>query len=206
MTNHSFHGNFCLQAVDEPEFSVAYARMCDVLQKKVVVSDDLENPDAAPKNIDFRKMMIARCQKEYERDYMEGLDKTKYEENMKAATTPEEQKKVKLQFQEQERRARRRSLGNIRFIGELYKLQMLTARIMHEIINKLVGSIDEESLECLCWLLTTIGKDLETETTNKFAATAAAGKKHPSVRIINNICLLVTLDKVSSLLTFLSRM
>jgi hypothetical protein len=46
-------------------------------------------------------------------------------------------------------RARRRSLGNIRFIGELYKLKMLTARIMHECIKKLLKSTDEESLECL---------------------------------------------------------
>ena len=47
-------------------------------------------------------------------------------------------------------RARRRSLGNIRFIGELYKLKMLTARIMHECVKKLLKTTDEESLECLC--------------------------------------------------------
>jgi translation initiation factor 4G len=47
-------------------------------------------------------------------------------------------------------RARRRSLGNIRFIGELYKFKMLTARIMHECVKKLLKTTDEESLECLC--------------------------------------------------------
>jgi translation initiation factor 4G len=61
-------------------------------------------------------------------------------------------------------KARRRSLGNIRFIGELYKLKMLTARIMHECLRKLIATTDEESLECLCRLLTTVGKDLEAET------------------------------------------
>lgn len=66
-------------------------------------------------------------------------------------------------------RARRRSLGNIRFIGELYKLKMLTARIMHECVKKLIASTDEESLECLCRLLTTVGKDLEAETNDKIA-------------------------------------
>ena len=41
-----------------------------------------------------------------------------------------------------------------RFIGELYKLGMLTARIMHECVRKLLNSnpSDEESLECLCRL------------------------------------------------------
>ena len=41
-----------------------------------------------------------------------------------------------------------------RFIGELYKLGMLTARIMHECVRKLLnsGPSDEVSLECLCRL------------------------------------------------------
>jgi len=64
-------------------------------------------------------------------------------------------------------KARQRSLGNIRFIGELYKLKMLTARIMHGCVKKLLTSTDEESLECLCRLLTTFGKDLEAETNEK---------------------------------------
>lgn len=38
---------------------------------------------------------------------------------------------------------------------------MLTNKIMHGCINVLLDKIDEESLECLCKLLTTIGKELE---------------------------------------------
>ena len=52
---------------------------------------------------------------------------------------------------------RRRSLGNIRFIGELYRIRMLTGKIMHECIRKLLKETDEESMECLCRLVTTIG-------------------------------------------------
>ena len=77
---------------------------------------------------------------------------------------------MQAEFEDKERRARRRSLGNIRFIGELYNLKMLTDRIMHEIINKLIRQIDEESLECLCWLLNTIGKALEHATNAKLNA------------------------------------
>ncbi len=44
---------------------------------------------------------------------------------------------------------------------------MLTARIMHECVQKLLKYDDEESLECLCRLLTTVGKDLELETNQK---------------------------------------
>jgi len=48
-----------------------------------------------------------------------------------------------------------------RFIGELYKQQMLTTKIMHRCIRHLLDQNDEDNLECLCKLLTTIGKDLE---------------------------------------------
>lgn len=50
-----------------------------------------------------------------------------------------------------------------RFIGELYKQGMLTTGIMHRCINHLLDQNDEDSLECLCKLLTTVGKDLESK-------------------------------------------
>lgn len=40
---------------------------------------------------------------------------------------------------------------------------MLTEAIMHMCVTKLLKDSDEESLECLCQLLTTIGKDLDHE-------------------------------------------
>lgn len=40
---------------------------------------------------------------------------------------------------------------------------MLTEPIMHDCIVKLLKNHDEESLECLCRLLSTIGKDLDFE-------------------------------------------
>ena len=59
-------------------------------------------------------------------------------------------------------RMRKRSLGNIRFIGELFKLKMLSETIMHECITRLLKSTsDEESLECFAGLIKTTGKDLD---------------------------------------------
>lgn len=68
-----------------------------------------------------------------------------------------------MELQEARDQARRRSLGNIKFIGELFKLKMLTEPIMHDCVVKLLKNHDEESLECLCRLLSTIGKDLDFE-------------------------------------------
>lgn len=67
------------------------------------------------------------------------------------------------ELEEARDKARRRSLGNIKFIGELFKLKMLTEPIMHDCVVKLLKNHDEESLECLCRLLSTIGKDLDFE-------------------------------------------
>jgi translation initiation factor 4G len=76
----------------------------------------------------------------------------------------EEQKaKLKETKEQAEEKSRRRSLGNIRFIGELFKLKILVEAIMHDCIFKLLKNGDEESLECMCGLLRTIGKDLENE-------------------------------------------
>jgi hypothetical protein len=57
-----------------------------------------------------------------------------------------------------------KSFSFSRFIGELYKLNMLTLNIMHGCVKQLISKIDEESLECLCKLLMTIGKDLEKQS------------------------------------------
>ena len=153
------------KAVDEPGFSVAYAKMCQTLQLKKVPTDESEGrPEAEVEFVNFRKLLISRCQKEFEKDYMETLDRDKYRTDMAAAATENDRKQIKAVFEQMEMKLRRRSLGNIRFIGELYKLQMLTARIMHECVKKLLKTTDEESLECLCRLLTTVGQDLENET------------------------------------------
>lgn len=58
-------------------------------------------------------------------------------------------------------KARRRSLGSTKFIGELFKLKMLTVPIMDHCVMKLLKDQDEESLDCLCWLFLKIGKNLD---------------------------------------------
>merc|ERR1712098_556455 len=98
------------------------------------------------------------CQYEFKKDYMEDLDKQKYEDDLAKAESEDEKKNITAEFEAQEMKLRRRSLGNIRFIGELYKIGMLHGKIMHECIRKLLQQTDEESLECLCRLVTTVGQ------------------------------------------------
>ena len=43
----------------------------------------------------------------------------------------------------------------------VFLFQMLTEAIMHDCVIKLLKASDAESIECLCKLVTTIGKDLD---------------------------------------------
>lgn len=51
--------------------------------------------------------------------------------------------------------ARRRALGNIQFIGFLFKKKMLTEKIMHSCIMRLMGEVRARSATCvrLCVLI-----------------------------------------------------
>ncbi|XP_075718021.1 eukaryotic translation initiation factor 4 gamma 1 isoform X2 [Rhinoderma darwinii] len=146
------------KAISEPNFSVAYANMCRCLMGLKVPTTD--KPGVT---VNFRKLLLNRCQKEFEKDKDDDEVFEKKQKEMDAAATPEEKARLNDELTEAKDSARRRSLGNIKFIGELFKLKMLTEAIMHDCVVKLLKNHDEESLECLCRLLSTIGKDLDFE-------------------------------------------
>ncbi|XP_067140206.1 eukaryotic translation initiation factor 4 gamma 3-like isoform X2 [Centruroides vittatus] len=146
------------KAIDEPNFSVPYANMC-----KHIAMSKLNVNTGNEKSTNFRKALLTKCQAEFERDNNDEINYKNRLQLIENAETGEKKKQLKEELEEEERKSRRRSLGNIKFIGELFKLHMLTASIMHECLKKLLHRGDEDSLECLCRLLTTIGKELDTE-------------------------------------------
>uniref|UniRef100_A0A3B4U4T4 Eukaryotic translation initiation factor 4 gamma 1 n=1 Tax=Seriola dumerili TaxID=41447 RepID=A0A3B4U4T4_SERDU len=146
------------KAISEPDFSVAYANMCRCLMGLKV-----QTTDKPGVTVNFRKLLLNRCQKEFEKDKDDDENFEKKQKELDAAPGEEEKQRLVEELEDAKDKARRRSLGNIKFIGELFKLKMLTEVIMHDCIVKLLKNHDEESLECLCRLLSTIGKDLDFE-------------------------------------------
>ncbi|XP_051535237.1 eukaryotic translation initiation factor 4 gamma 1-like isoform X2 [Myxocyprinus asiaticus] len=146
------------KAISEPNFSVAYANMC-----RCLIGLKVPTSDKPGVTVNFRKLLLNRCQKEFEKDKDDDETFEKKQKELDAATGEEERQRLKEELEDAKDQARRRSLGNIKFIGELFKLKMLTETIMHDCIVKLLKNHDEESLECLCRLLSTIGKDLDFE-------------------------------------------
>ena len=51
----------------------------------------------------------------------------------------EEREELSAKLEAMESTMRKRSLGNVRFIGELYKLRMLSPKIMVSCVNFLLG-------------------------------------------------------------------
>uniref|UniRef100_A0A665XER5 Eukaryotic translation initiation factor 4 gamma, 3a n=1 Tax=Echeneis naucrates TaxID=173247 RepID=A0A665XER5_ECHNA len=146
------------KAIDEPSFSVAYGNMCRCLATLKVPMTDKPNT-----TVNFRKLLLNRCQKEFEKDKVDDVVFERKQKELDSAASATERERLREELEEAKDKARRRSIGNIKFIGELFKLKMLTEAIMHDCVVKLLKNHDEESLECLCRLLTTIGKDLDFE-------------------------------------------
>ncbi|KAG8664037.1 hypothetical protein MANES_01G273000v8 [Manihot esculenta] len=135
------------KALMEPTFCEMYANFCYHLAGGL--------PDFTEKNekITFKRLLLNKCQEEFERGEREQEEANKADVDGESKQSEEEREEKRIN-------ARRRMLGNIRLIGELYKKKMLTERIMHECIKKLLGQYenpDEEDIEALCKLMTTIG-------------------------------------------------
>ncbi|XP_048332271.2 eukaryotic translation initiation factor 4G isoform X1 [Ziziphus jujuba] len=139
------------KALMEPTFCEMYANFCHHLAGEL--------PDFSEDNekITFKRLLLNKCQEEFERGEREQEEANKADEEGEIKQSEEEREEKRI-------KARRRMLGNIRLIGELYKMRMLTERIMHECIKKLLGNYqnpDEEDVEALCKLMSTIGEMID---------------------------------------------
>ncbi|XP_026070341.1 eukaryotic translation initiation factor 4 gamma 1-like isoform X2 [Carassius auratus] len=144
------------KAITEPNSSEACANMCRCLMGLKVPTT--EKPGLT---VNFRKLLLKHCKKEFEKDKDdETFEKQK---ELDAATGEEEKQRLKEDLEEAKDKACQRLLGNIKFTGELFKLKMLTEPIIHDCIVKLLKKHDEESLECVCCLLSTTWKHLYYE-------------------------------------------
>ncbi|CAH0020195.1 unnamed protein product [Clonostachys rhizophaga] len=153
------------KATDEAHWASMYAKFC----KKMLETMNPEIHDERIKDKNgnvvsggnlFRKYLLNRCQEEFERGWQVNLPEPKESEENKK---PGEAVMLSDEYYTAAA-AKRRGLGLVQFIGELYKLGMLTERIMLECVHKLVdhkGVPDEAEIESLSKLLRTIGANLD---------------------------------------------
>ncbi|PNY27217.1 Eukaryotic translation initiation factor 4 gamma [Tolypocladium capitatum] len=154
------------KATDEAHWASMYAKFCKRMLENM--SPEVRDERIKDKNGNvhsggnlFRKYLLNRCQEEFERGWTTKLPEQP-DENA-ADQKPGEAALLSDEYYVAAA-AKRRGLGLVQFIGELYKLGMLTERIMHECVHKLVdykGVPDEAEIESLSKLLRTIGANLD---------------------------------------------
>ena len=149
------------KATDEAHWASMYAKFCKRMLESM--NPDIKDEGILDKNGNivtggnlFRKYLLNRCQEEFERGWKMNLPEKPEGESEEAVMLSDEYYIMAA--------AKRRGLGLVKFIGELYKLNMLTERIMHMCLKKLVdyeGVPDEAEVESLSSLLKTIGRNLD---------------------------------------------
>jgi len=154
------------KATDEAAWSEMYARLCRKMMEQIspkVQDDGIKNAEGKPiaGGQLFRKYLLNRCQEDFERGWAAkdaaaaaAVAKASEDEAIKAANDKNKDSDDEPVLYSEEyytaQKAKRQGLGLIKFIGELFKLQMLTERIMHECVKKLLGNVEnpeEEEIE-----------------------------------------------------------
>ena len=140
----------------QQHFSSMYAGLCLKLANSPFEGIDQDSK----KGKQFKKILLTRCQVEFETDTA-----TKIREATKEVTDPDEidyhANLIKKQY-----------LGHMRFIGELYKNDLISVKIMLRCLPALLqgenedssDGIDEEKIECFSQLMTVIGSGLEQQS------------------------------------------
>jgi len=138
------------KALTEAKFRGIYANLCQKLSVKC--------PSFGPE-LTFKRLLLGQCQEVFESSLSEA--KAERGDISKLSKDEQEQKLIG------ELMAKKKVIGNIVFIGELFKRQMLNDKIMTRCIHELMGDASEaqpEDLESLCVMLNGIGQQLDQGT------------------------------------------
>lgn len=134
------------KALDEPKYSSMYAQLCKRLS---VEAPNFEENDKPPT---FLTLLLYVCRDRF-------LNRSSVN-HFSHDTDDEEKKHI----------AKQKMLGNVKFIGELSKLDMLTDDRLHICIQQLLDTNRSqtvkdrcEDMECLSQLIRTCGENLDTE-------------------------------------------
>lgn len=137
------------KAVDEPGFCELYARMCKVI---------------AAKDAQFCFHLVRKCQEEFETsDLYDGLNVEDRKAEIEKETDLVKKKLIYDELYEEMRLRRKKYLGTIKLIGEMYKLGLLLPKIIGLCMTHLIEEASNENIECLCSLIATVGAKMASE-------------------------------------------
>lgn len=135
------------KAIDEPKFAVMVTQLTQKMARKILSETRGDNPkDPTGKAISgvtlFLRYLVTQCQEDFERDFKSG------------------------QYHVIAPKTKRRDLDLVKFLCELFKVQVLSEGVMHKLIQILLSSAtdpEEKIIEPLCTLMTSVGTILDHE-------------------------------------------
>ncbi|CAO3614341.1 unnamed protein product [Cunninghamella echinulata] len=176
------------KACDESAFASMWAQLCKKLHEWVpneiqdITIKDKQGQPICGRPL-YSKYLLNRCQQNFEKGWKADIpqsiatssnaeDKDNNDDKGSEATTattimtkkPETNELMMTDEYYIAAKVKRQGLGLIQFIGELFKREMLSTRIMYLCIKSLCDNgaqAQEEEVESLCRLLTTIGANLD---------------------------------------------
>ncbi|KAM7359338.1 uncharacterized protein ACRADG_007325 [Cochliomyia hominivorax] len=166
------------KTVSEPNFAPTYAKFSKVLFEEV---------KAESKKI-FNTLLITRLQTEFELNVNNANAKERKLQQIisKLNETTDQQERIELQAEldHQEYQFRRRAWGTVRFIGEMYKLHSLSSDRVLQCVESLLKHGNDEKLEYMCKLLTTVGGLLEGSDRESFSNNLRMNKIFTKIQTI----------------------
>ncbi|KAI8898411.1 armadillo-type protein, partial [Globomyces pollinis-pini] len=157
------------KAIDESAFASMYAKLCLRLMKEFPLTQPWISPTGTQQDNAFRTLLLRRCQMEFEQDAKWTADdansqseRAEIRKNIDSLTAEE---KLKIAEEDYERgKLKRRVLGNIRFVGELFVQGLISETIIHRCIRSLLNNIknpEEEDIESLIGLMIATGHKID---------------------------------------------
>lgn len=169
------------KATDEPHWSSMYAKFCQKLVSTVdksIYSEDYPIPNATSENQYYTgtnlayRLLVTRCQSEYEKGWSTDLPVNEDGSPIEPELMSDEYYALAAQ--------KRRGLGLVRFIGELYRLNLIKFRVIVGCIRILTTEPEkedkpkaaksngpylpqEDTLETLNQFMLTVGQPLEED-------------------------------------------
>jgi translation initiation factor 4G len=143
--------------LDDQLYIQTYAQLCKLLTNYKVPS----NLDQS-KQITFSMILLSKCHNEFYTDIYQKINYSKFLGEIETCCNEIKKAELKELANEKLFEAKKKHLGNIVFIGELYKLKMVAETYIHECIENLFKQeSDNIYLELLCKLLSIVGEDID---------------------------------------------
>lgn len=149
-------------------------------QLSKIFATEAECVKDANKQNSFKRTLLNKCEDEFNKQdiYVDYKKEMKDYEKEKKSFSEADRREKESSFNFRRMKIKKQMLGNIKFIGELYKKHMIRENIMHYCIKSLLKlpvedkkseqkqveeEMDAEDHEALCQLFTTIGKSIDKD-------------------------------------------